>query len=336
MIISKTPYRVSLFGGGSDHPAWFKENGGKVVSLAINRFCYISARILPPFFEHNFRIAYSRVETVREVSNIEHPVVRECIRKYLPKSRLEIHHDGDLPARSGIGSSSAFTVGMINSLLALKGISIYKRELANEAIAMEYKILQENVGWQDQIACSLGGLNSITFGPKEEWTHKSLEISKSREKEICSRMVLLFTGVSRNSSQITAGLINSIESKSRKILRMMEMVSEFEHIVTSNDDLDHVGYMLHESWELKKSTNSLASTDTLDAWYKRGIEAGALGGKVLGAGGGGFMLFWVKEHGKEKFLEKFGAATFVPFEICHNGATIIYNDQRDLGDSRDV
>ncbi len=327
MIISKTPYRISLFGGGSDYPAWFRENGGKVVSLAINKYCYLTTRILPPFFDHNYRIAYSQVETVKSFSEIMHPVVRESIRRYSPNSRLEVHHDGDLPARSGIGSSSAFAVGMINSLLTLQNASVSQLELANLAIQMECGILQENVGWQDQIACAIGGINEIKFGPGDTWATKQIALSEAKEEEMCSRIVLVFTGVNRNSTDISAGLVDSIKSKSQQLFRVMKLASLCKEILVSSGDLDQVGEMLDESWHLKKLTNGMATSSSLDSWYDRGMRAGALGGKVLGAGGGGFFMFWVKKDGRDKFIRNLGEATIVPIGICHNGSSIIYKGE---------
>jgi D-glycero-alpha-D-manno-heptose-7-phosphate kinase len=333
MIISKTPFRVSLFGGGSDHPQWFNEYGGRVISLAINRYCYLTTRILPPFFDHDFRIAYSRVETVKNFIDIQHPVVRESIKKYAPELKLEVHHDGDLPARSGIGSSSAFTVGMIHSLLSLKNIEVSKIQLADFAIRMESQILQENVGWQDQIACSVGGLNLIEFSSRNHWRFEPLVLSREFENEICSRMVLVFTGVSRNSHDIQSGLVNSLRNKRKQIQRVMELATICKGIFDKSGNLDQIGEMLNESWNLKKAANALATNSSLDSWYERGKAAGAIGGKVLGAGGGGFFLFWIKKDGRDEFLSKFGSAIVVPFAICHSGSTIIY-ENKDVGVTR--
>ena len=326
MIITRTPFRISLFGGGSDHPAWFNQNGGRVLSFAINKYCYLTSRILPPFFEHKFRIAYSKVETTNSIDEIQHPVVRESIRKFTPRSNLEIHHDGDLPARSGIGSSSAFAVGMIHSLIALRQESISRSTLADLAIEMEHEILKENVGWQDQIACALGGVNLIDFGPGHTWQSIPIRLQPDLESNLLSRMVLVFTGVSRNSSHVSEGLLMNLEKKSSLMLRVMDLAKECEIILRKSSDFDFIGEMLAESWALKKQINSSSSTSSLDEWYERGIRAGALGGKVLGAGGGGFMLYWVKEDEREVFCKKFGDATIVPFKICHSGSSVIYRD----------
>lgn len=326
MIITRTPFRISLFGGGSDHPIWFDRNGGRVLSFAINRYCYLTTRILPPFFEHKYRIAYSSVETVKTIEEIRHPVVRECILKYAPMYSLEVHHDGDLPARSGIGSSSAFVVGMIHSLLALQHQPISRVALADLAIQMEHEILRENVGWQDQIACAVGGINLIEFGPGKNWQFMPIRLSTSFEEELVSRMVLIFTGVSRNSTDVTAGLLDNLESMdlSKPMHRIMDLATECHSILNSSGDLDLIGDMLDESWQLKRALNNHTTNSILNHWYEKGKRAGALGGKVLGAGGGGFILFWVKKGEREEFLRKMGAVTSVPVRICHDGASVIH------------
>jgi len=326
MIITRTPFRISLFGGGTDHPIWFEKFGGRVVSLTIDKYCYISTRMLPPFFEHKYRVAYSQVETVKRVEDIQHPVVRECILKYARAYRLEIHHDGDLPARSGIGSSSAFVVGMIQSLLALQGQSISRSTLADLAIEIEHDVLKENVGWQDQIACSIGGINKIEFGSGGNWQALPIRMNSSAEEDLTSRMVLVFTGVARNSTDITAGLLANLRTLDSTELmhRVMSLASQCHSILSSAGDFDLIGEMLNESWHLKKSLNPLTTNNVLDSWYEKGKKAGALGGKVLGAGGGGFFLFWVKKGEREDFLKKIGEITYVPINLCHDGATVIY------------
>jgi len=331
MIITRTPFRISLFGGGTDHPIWFEKNGGLVVSFAINKFCYISTRTLPPFFEHKYRVAYSQVETVKSIERIRHPVVRECILKYAKDCYLEIHHDGDLPARSGIGSSSAFVVGMIQSLLALRRESVSRSALADFAIEMEREVLKENVGWQDQIACSIGGINRIEFSSGGNWQAVPIRMKPCDELDLTSRMVLIFTGVHRFSTDVTLGLIKNLERKasSESMLRMMNLASECHSILSSSGDLDLIGEMLDESWKLKKSLNPLTSNDLLDTWYDKGRKAGALGGKILGAGGGGFFLYWVKEGEREKFLRNMGNVTAIPIKICHDGASVIYRGSDD-------
>ena len=323
MIITKTPYRISLFGGGTDHPSWYKKHGGEVISFAIDKYCYISTRILPPFFDHKYRIAYSKVETVNDFKKILHPVVREAIRKFSPNLSLEIHHDGDLPARTGIGSSSAFTVGLINSLLILQDKLISSRELANEAIELEQIDLMENVGSQDQIACTLGGMNYIKFGGNPDWEATPITLSSDFQESITNRMVMIYTGITRISSDIQANLLIDLEKKSTTMQRTAELTRECRKIFEEEGDLDLIGEMLVESWSLKREMNNLAITPALDAVWEKAKSAGALGGKVLGAGGGGFCMFWVKENGREEFLNNFNLGTYVPVQISKTGSECI-------------
>ena len=323
MIITKTPYRISLFGGGTDHPSWYKKHGGEVISFAIDKYCYISTRILPPFFDHKYRIAYSKVETVNDFKKILHPVVREAIRKFSPNLSLEIHHDGDLPARTGIGSSSAFTVGLINSLLILQDKFISSRELANEAIELEQIDLMENVGSQDQIACTLGGMNYIEFGGNLNWEATPMTLSSNFQKSITDRIVMIYTGITRISSDIQANLLVDLEKKLTTMQRTTELTRECRKIFEEEGDLDLIGEMLVESWSLKREMNNLAITPVLDDVWEKAKLAGALGGKVLGAGGGGFCMFWVKENGREEFLNNFNLGTYVPVQISKTGSECI-------------
>ena len=323
MIITKTPFRISLFGGGTDYPAWYRKNGGEVISFAIDKFCYLTTRVLPPFFDHKYRIAYSKVETTRSIEDIQHPAVRSALEKYCPDLSLEIHHDGDLPARSGVGSSSAFAVGLIHSLSVLQNRELSKIELANEAIFLEQSILKENVGSQDQIACALGGFNYIKFGGKNEWTHEPIQISDSRVSEIESRMVLVYTGVQRSSSNIQANLLLNIDSKTKTMERTIELARICREIIESDSDLDQIGQLLIESWSLKKEMNTAAVTNELEEVWSKAKLAGALGGKVLGAGGGGFCLFWIKAGTREEFLKRFNVGTWVPIRITSEGSSCI-------------
>jgi D-glycero-alpha-D-manno-heptose-7-phosphate kinase len=323
MIITKTPYRISLFGGGTDHPAWYRENGGEVISFAIDKYCYLTTRVLPPFFDHKYRIAYSKVETTNTIAEIQHPAVRGALQKYCPDLSLEIHHDGDLPARSGVGSSSAFAVGLIHSLSILLKKEISKEELAKEAIHLEQVELNENVGSQDQIACAIGGLNYIKFGGQKEWVHEPISISNLKKLELESRMILIYTGVHRSSSDVQANLLIDLNKKTKTMQRTIELARECKEVLLSNMNLDEIGEMLVESWSLKKAMNSNAITPALEEIWVKSQRAGALGGKVLGAGGGGFCMFWVKEDGQEEFLERFDFGTHVPVQISNEGSTCI-------------
>jgi D-glycero-alpha-D-manno-heptose-7-phosphate kinase len=323
MIITKTPFRVSLFGGGTDYPHWYKQHGGEVVSFTIDKYCYLTTRVLPPFFDHKFRIAYSVVETLKSFDEIKHPAVREAIRKYCPTLFLEIHHDGDLPARSGVGSSSAFAVGLIHSLKLLTQQTVTAEELANEAIELEQNILQENVGSQDQVACALGGLNHIIFDPDTGWTANKIMMSDAYKNEMEDRMVLVYTGVNRISSDIQAHLFTNLKTKISTLNRTGLLARKCQEILAREGDLDVIGEMLAESWELKRAMNSYAITHELDDLWDRARKAGALGGKVLGAGGGGFCLFWVGKNAKIDFLQKFNSGTYVPAKIVNDGSTCI-------------
>lgn len=323
MIITKTPYRISLFGGGTDYPAWYRENGGEVISFAIDKYCYLTTRILPPFFDHKYRIAYSKMEMTKTIEEIQHPAVRSALRKYCPDISLEIHHDGDLPARSGVGSSSAFAVGLIHSLSLLQKIQLSNVELADEAIYLEQVELKENVGSQDQIACAMGGLNYITFGGKTEWECEPLTINEVKKEEIEKRTVLIYTGVNRSSSDVQAHLLVNLNKKTKTMNRTIELARECRAVLDNGDDLDLIGDMLIESWSLKKDMNSHAITPVLEEIWLNSQKAGALGGKVLGAGGGGFCMFWVGEGKREDFLRRFNFGIHVPVKISSEGSTCV-------------
>jgi D-glycero-alpha-D-manno-heptose-7-phosphate kinase len=323
MIITKTPYRVSLFGGGTDHPAWFTDNGGEVISFTIDKFCYISVRVLPPFFNHKFRIVYSKVETVSDFNQISHPVVREAIRKYTPNLHLEIHHDGDLPARSGIGSSSAFVVGLIHALKVLQNNRCTSEQLANEAIQLEKEDLRESVGYQDQIACSLGGMNYLKFSGRSNWQATPITLDQVFQEKFMQRIVLIYTGVSRKSSDIQKKLLLNIRSKHSTMNRVIELSRQCKQIIECQGDLDLIGEMLDESWNLKREMNSDAVTPELDSIWLKAKQSGAIGGKVLGAGGGGFCMFWVKNGQRESFLRNFNFGLYVPINISANGSICI-------------
>ena len=325
MIITKTPYRVSLFGGGSDHPAWYRENGGEVVSLAIDKYCYLSTRILPQFFDHKFRIVYSKIETPDNYLDIKHPAVRMGIKKYAPTDFLEIQHHGDLPARSGVGSSSAFAVGLIHALKLLKGGNTNQSELANDAIDLEQVDLKENVGSQDQIACALGGINSISFYADGKWKASPISLSDESISEIEERMVLVFSGVSRISSDISKNFLADLKSKTKAMNRTIELANESKKILNSGADLDQLGDMFNESWSLKRALNQDSVNPKLQDLWDRANLAGALGGKVLGAGGGGFCMFWVKRGGREAFIKKLGPVVHVPAKISFTGSTCLLN-----------
>jgi D-glycero-alpha-D-manno-heptose-7-phosphate kinase len=329
MVISRTPFRISFFGGGSDYPVWYKENYGAVLATTINKYCYISCRYLPPFFEHKSRIIYSKIEFIKTIEQIEHPSVRECLRFMKINKGVEIHHDGDLPARAGMGSSSTFTVGMLHALYALKGIMPTKRQLATDAIYIEQKIIKENVGSQDQILAAFGGFNLIEFGGIDGFSVRAITVNPARLKEFQDYLMLFFTGLSRTASQVAAEQIKTIPKRKKELRLMLEMVGEGLKIINSNRRLSAFGKLLHENWRLKHTLSSKISTPLIDEIYSTAIKAGALGGKLLGAGGGGFVLFFAEPAVHKKIKEKLKKLLYVPFRFETSGSQIIFCSQND-------
>ena len=324
MIISKTPFRISLFGGGTDYPNWYRENGGSVLATAIDKYCYISCRHLPPFFEHKHRIVYSKVENVKEIKEIQHPSVRAVLSTLETNAGLEIHHNGDLPARSGIGSSSSFTVGLINVINALKGQQISKEDLAKQAIYIEQKVLKESVGSQDQILASFGGFNRINFYPDDTFSITPVIISKSLTDQLQSHMLLFFTGVSRFSSDIAKDKIANFKNRFQELTQIKQMVDEGLSILQSpSTPIAELGKLLHESWQLKRSLSNKVSTPEIDTIYQTGLAAGAIGGKILGAGGGGFILFFAKPENHKNIRKKLKGLVQVSFCFDNTGSKIV-------------
>ena len=324
MIISKTPFRISLFGGGTDYPNWYRENGGSVLATAIDKYCYISCRHLPPFFEHKHRIVYSKVENVKEIKEIQHPSVRAVLSTLETNAGLEIHHNGDLPARSGIGSSSSFTVGLINVINALKGQQISKEDLAKQAIYIEQKVLKESVGSQDQILASFGGFNRINFYPDDTFNITPVIISKSLTDQLQSHMLLFFTGVSRFSSDIAKDKIANFKNRFQELTQIKQMVDEGLSILQSpSTPIAELGKLLHESWQLKRSLSNKVSTPEIDTIYQTGLAAGAIGGKILGAGGGGFILFFAKPENHKNIRKNLKGLVQVSFCFDNTGSKIV-------------
>lgn len=333
MIISRTPFRISFFGGGTDYPVWYREHGGAVLSTTINKYCYITCRRLPPFFEHKSRIVWSKIELVNHTDEIAHPVVKEALKFLDIKDGVEIHHDADIPARSGMGSSSAFTVGLLNALYTLLGKSVTKYQLARDAIYIEQERLKENVGSQDQVAAAFGGLNKIIFGGPQEFEVQPLRVPERRIEELQDRLLLFFTGFSRNASDIAASQIKNTPHKERELTEMRKLVDEAIAILNSpNADLDDFGRLLHETWQLKRALSEAITTSRIDEIYEVGRSAGALGGKLLGAGGGGFMLFYVRPENQVKVKEALKNLLHVPFRFEQQGSQIIYSSQEDWQD----
>jgi len=331
MIISKTPYRISFFGGGSDYPEWYMENGGKVLSTTIDKHIYISARYLPPFFKHKYRIVWSKLETVKNIKDINHNAIREMLKLFKINDGLEIHYDGDLPARSGIGSSSVFVVGLINLLRAYTGKNIEKKVLAKESIYFEQKILKEVVGSQDQIAASFGGFNKISFKKNGNFAVKSLNIKRKTLLRLNKNLLLIYTGIERNAHDIAKSYVNKLQSsKKNNILRILSYVDECEAILKRND-LDDFGRLLHESWLDKKDLNSSVTNNKIEEIYNFAMKKGATGGKVLGAGGGGFILFYVPYQHQKKFIKSFknfNRLINIPFNFNNEGSSIIFNNKK--------
>jgi len=328
MIITRTPYRVSFFGGGTDYPAWYRKEGGAVLSTTIDKYCYISARYFPPFFAEKHRIVWSHIETVTSVAEILHPAVREGLR-YLgfdDTAGLEIHHQGDLPARSGIGSSSTFTVGLIKALMALRGQMIGKHDLALKAIDLEQRVLKENVGSQDQVAAAYGGINIIRFQPNDSIQVEPLTISYDRRCELESNLLLLYTGSSRLGGEIAASVIAKLDDKAAELRQLRRLVDQGAELLMGTGSLDAFGQLLHEAWQIKRGIADGVTNSGVDGIYKTACDHGALGGKLLGAGSKGFMLFYVPREKQQAVMQALPHYLWVPVNFDWEGSTTIYYD----------
>ncbi|MCP9447729.1 MAG: kinase [Nitrospira sp.] len=325
MIITRTPFRMSFFGGGTDYPAWYRQHGGVVLSTTIDKYCYISCRYLPPFFEHKYRIVYSLIENVRSIDEIKHPAVRAVLQcAYHDEQGLEIHHDGDLPARSGLGSSSSFTVGLIHAIEALKGQYVSKDDLAKKAIYVEQEVIRESVGSQDQIAAAFGGFNRVDFLPDDTYRVSPIVIGQERLTEFESHLMLCFTGFSRFASQIAQSKISNLKHRETELRRIKELVDEAIQILQNpRRAISEVGHLLHEGWLCKRMLSEKVSTAVTDELYEAAREAGALGGKLLGAGGGGFLLLFVSPHLQQKVKERLKHLIHVPFRFENSGSRVV-------------
>ena len=323
MIISRTPFRVSFFGGGTDYPAWFKEHGGAVLSTAIDRYCYITARHLPQFFDHTNRIVWSKIELVDEFSEIQHPAVRAVLSEMEFAPGLEIHHHGDLPSRSGLGTSSSFVVGLLHALNALRGQHVTNEFLAKKAIHIEQEVLQETVGAQDQVAAAYGGLNKLEFLPNGTFRVAPILLQESRLKALEDRMMLFFTGVSRFASGVAAEKVANFASQKTGLHRMREMVDEGVNILLEGE-LRDFGRLMDEGWQIKRGLGKKVAPSFVLDIYDRAKKAGADGGKVLGAGGGGFMLFMVEPENRQAVLDALSELLVVPIKVDWQGSQIVY------------
>jgi len=325
MIISRTPYRISFFGGGTDYPIWYRENGGRVISVTINKYCYILARFLPGVFEYKNRIRYFKTEETKTIEEIVHPSVREtCLHLKLERG-IEIVHSGDLPAQSGLGTSSAFTVGLLNALWGLQGYMPTKRELAETAIHIEQNRIKESVGSQDQTAAAFGGLNNILFTKAGRIEVDTVILNPSRLAELQENLLLCFTGFPRTASKIEEEKLKTIKSKESELTAMVQLCEEGLKILTSKTcDLNTLGNLLNEQWLLKKSMSPVISNSEIDELYRTALEHGALGGKLLGAGSGGFFLIYAPAQCHKKIKKTLQEKLFVPFRFDFTGSKIIY------------
>jgi D-glycero-alpha-D-manno-heptose-7-phosphate kinase len=324
MIISRTPFRVSFFGGGTDYPVWTQREPGAVLSTTINKYCHISCRWLPPFFEHTSRIVWSRIEQVKDHAEIQHPAVRAVLQWMGIEGGLELHHDGDLPARTGLGSSSSFTVGLLHALHGLQGRMPGKPALAREAIHVEQELLKEHVGCQDQVSAAFGGLNRIDFSAAGAFQVSPVIVEDRRLAEFQDHLMLWYTGLSRNASDIAGAQIKATERKTAELRAMYQMVDQAMAILKGTGELAPFGRLLHENWQLKRGLTEKISTGYIDELYDAARGAGAIGGKLLGAGGGGFLLLFVRPEEQARVSEALDGLLRVPFRFEREGSRVIF------------
>lgn len=330
MVISRTPFRISFFGGGTDYPAWYRKNGGTVLATTINKYCYLNVRYFPPFFGYKYRIAYNtRIENRKTLDQILHPSAQAVIKFLKIKQGVDVHYDGDLPGRSGLGSSSAFTVGLLHALYSLKGYMPSKQKLAKDSIFIEQKILKETVGSQDQVLASHGGFNLITFQQNGEIKLKPITISSKRVKELQSHLMLFYTGIKRTASDIAKTFVPTIQQKEKQLVAMNELVDQALTILNSRQDIRNFGKLLHETWALKRSLSSSVSNSAIDSIYIKAQTLGAIGGKIIGAGGGGFLLLFVPPGRQAKMRKEFHKLIHVPFKFENEGSRIIFYDEEE-------
>jgi len=326
MIISRTPFRLSLFGGGTDYPGWYREHGGAVLGVTIDKYCYITCRYLPPFFEHRFCLIYSKMEFCQSVDEIKHPAVREVLKFMNIDRGLEIHHDSDLPARSGMGSSSAFTVGLLHALYALTGRMASRQRLALESVHLEQEILKETVGSQDQVLAAYGGANHILFCPDGEISVRPVTIGRDRLRELNGHLMLFYTGIKRTASTVAETYVNGIDRHAQQLRLMRRLVDEALELLASGRDLTAFGELLHEAWQAKRSLSSSVSNQDVDDLYAAARAAGALGGKLTGAGGGGFLLLFVPPDRQAAVRAALDGLLHVPFNFEFSGSQILFAD----------
>lgn len=324
MIITRTPFRISFFGGGTDYPGWFREHGGAVLATTIDKYCYITCRRLPPFFEHKHRIVYSHIENVKHNDEIQHPAVRAVLNWAKVEEGMEIHHDGDLPARSGLGSSSSFTVGLLHALQGLNGQMANKDGLARDAIHVEQNIIGENVGSQDQVSAAFGGFNRIEFHRNDSFDVAPVILPGHRREELRDHLMLCFTGFSRIASEVAKSKIDNLKKREKELKLMRAMVDEAIAILQDvSEPIESFGKLIDASWQYKRSLSDRVSTPEIDAIYQAAMDAGAIGGKILGAGGGGFLLIFAKPERHAAIRERLSKLIHVPFDFEDSGSRVV-------------
>ena len=324
MIVTRTPFRISFFGGGTDFPLWYRDHGGAVLATTIDKFCYINMRRLPPFFEHKHRIVYSHIENVQNIADIQHPAVRAVFDWANVTEGLEVHHDGDLPARSGLGSSSSFTVGLMHALAALSGQMITKEQLARDSIHVEQNLIKENVGSQDQISAAFGGFNRIKFHKNGSFAVDPVITSQDRLEQLQNHLMLCFTGFTRLASEIEGSKMKRLELRETELRAMHAMVDPAVELLQDPSlPIEEFGKMLHQTWGYKQTLSEKVSTPEIDAIYNSAITAGALGGKILGAGGGGFLLLFARPEDHACIKEKLNQLVHVPFNFENAGSRVV-------------
>ena len=323
MIITKTPFRMSFFGGGTDMENFFRENGGAVLSTTFDKYCYVNVRHLPRFFDYSTEISYSKTERVTDIDMIQHPAIRNAM-KLLDMHEIRLTYEADLPARSGLGTSSSFAVGMLNAFYALKGKYADKKKLADEAIYLERELCKEAGGWQDQIAASFGGFNRINFSD-EGYEVLPVIISPERKRKLNQNLMMFFTGFTRFSSDVQKANTIGKGDKTKQLKEMLLLVDEAEKVLTDRQtDLNEFGRMLDHTWKLKRQTGNAVSTSDIDLLYEKGMKAGALGGKLLGAGGGGFLVFYVEPDKQDNVKNAMDNLLHIPFQFEDGGTQVIH------------
>lgn len=323
MIITKTPFRMSFFGGGTDMEEFFNEHGGAVLSTTFDKYCYVTVRHLPRFFDYKTHLTYSKMEYANAYEDIEHPLIRNAMQM-LDMHEIRLTYDSDLPARSGLGTSSSFAVGMLNAFYCLKGKYVDKKRLADEAIYLERVLCNEAGGWQDQIAASYGGFNRINFG-KSGYEVLPLIISPERKNQLQNNILMFFTGFVRYSSEVQKINAATGKDKTAQMIRLLELVDDAESVlIDKNRDLDDFGRLLDETWKIKRQTCKTVSTNDIDELYEKGIKSGALGGKLLGAGGGGFLIFYVQQSKQKAVKEAMKDLLYIPFEFETSGTQVVH------------